>query len=201
MQPSFVMGLVAIFLYVGFEVTTANLTNLFLLNELKMDPAVAGAIVGSYWLLMLFGRLVGAAVGTMIQSRGQLLIVSSLALLLYVLAVTLPLDITIRMPAVSSNLSFVQADVPLSILLLVLTGFCNSVMWVCIFILSTSGLGKSTNLASGIFMMMVCGGGIIPVIQGRLVDVLDGYQHSYVVGIFCVAFILIYALLSKKDED
>ncbi len=197
LRPSFVLGLVAIFLYVGFEVTTANLTNLFLMNELGTDPAVAGAIVGSYWLLMLVGRLAGAAVGTLIGSRKELIVVSVSSLLLYVAAVLLPLNMTVHMPAVDSHFHVVFADVPLSILFLVLTGFFNSVMWVCIFILSMSGLGKSTNLASGIFMMMVCGGGIIPVIQGRLVDALGGFQHSYVVGVVCVSFILFYALFSK----
>jgi len=196
--PNFIFGLIAIFLYVGLEVTTANITNLFMINDLKMDAGVAGAIVGTYWLLMLVGRLVGAAIGTKVQSRPQLIIVSSAALILYLAAMFVPSSISVIMPAVDSHFHLLVAQVPVNILLLVLVGFCNSVMWTCIFILATEGLGKQTNLASGVFMMMVFGGGIVPALQGKLVDMSGNFLSSYWVGVVCLVVILGYGILNKK---
>jgi FHS family L-fucose permease-like MFS transporter len=199
LTPHFIFGLVAIFLYVGLEVTTANITNLFLINDLKIDTGVAGAIVGTYWLLMLVGRLVGAAIGTKVQSRPQLIIVSLAALVFYIAAILIPSTTLVTMPAVDSHFNILFAQVPINIFLFVLVGFCTSVMWTCIFILATEGLGNQTNLASGIFMMMVFGGGIIPALQGKMVDVLGGFLSSYWIGVGCLLVILGYAVFTPKS--
>lgn len=195
LRPGFLLGVVAIFLYVGFETSTANITNLFMINGLGVDAATAGAVVGVYWLLMLVGRAVGSAVGTKVGSRTQLIAVSAAALLLYLAAILIPLSFTVAVPAVDSHFNFVSAELPLSVLLLVLCGLCASVMWTCIFILATRGLGADTNLASGVFMMMVMGGGVVPSLQGHIVDMTGSFSLSYVVGLVCLAFILFYALV------
>lgn len=196
---NFRWGLVAIFLYVGMEVATANLTNMYMLNELAIDAGIAGAIVGTYWLLMLVGRLIGAAIGTKVTSRPQLIIVSSIAFCLYIGAIIINPEIKVVMPAVDSHFQLLFAQVPINVLLLVLVGLCTSVMWTCIFILATEGLGRYTNQASGIFMMMVCGGAVIPALQGRLVDVF-GFIPSYWVGLVCVLVILLYGIFVKKNK-
>ncbi len=59
----FVLGTVAIFIYVGIEIGLPSTANLYMTQELGIDAAVAGSIVGLYWLLMLVGRLVGGSVG------------------------------------------------------------------------------------------------------------------------------------------
>jgi FHS family L-fucose permease-like MFS transporter len=200
LTPHFIFGLITIFLYVGLEVTTANLTNLFMINELKMDAAVAGAIVGTYWLLMLAGRLIGAVIGTKVQSRPQLIIVSLIALALYLGAIFIPPSHIVVMPAIDSQFHLLFAQVPINILLLVLVGLFTSVMWTCIFILATEGMGKQTNLASGVFMMMVFGGGIVPAIQGKLVDVFGDFLSSYWVGVVCLLVILGYGILTPKSS-
>jgi len=200
LTPHFIFGLIAIFLYVGLEVTTANITNLFMINDLKLDAGVAGAIVGTYWLLMLVGRLVGAAIGTKVQSRPQLIIVASGALVLYLAAILIPSTHLVVMPAVNSHFHVIFAQVPINILLLVLVGLCTSVMWTCIFILATEDLGKQTNLASGVFMMMVFGGGVVPALQGKIVDSQGGFLSSYWVGVFCLVVILGYAIMTTPKS-
>ena len=144
---------------------------------------------------MLVGRMLGAVVGTRIASGAQLLIVSSIALALYVVSIVLPIGYSVTMIGVDSSLTFIKTEIPVSILLLVLVGMCNSVMWTCIFILATRGLKESTNLASGVFMMMVCGGGILPVVQGHLADMI-GFRMSYVIGVLCLSVIFAYSLYS-----
>ncbi|MDR1679763.1 MAG: MFS transporter [Prevotellaceae bacterium] len=200
LTPNFIFGLLAIFLYVGLEVSTANITNLYMLNALHIDAGVAGAIVGSYWLLMLVGRLIGAAVGTKLQSRPQLISVAAIGLMLYLTAIFIPTEYTAVIPAIDSEFKLLFSEVPVSILLFVLAGLCNSVMWSCIFILATEGLGRHTNLASGVFMMMVFGGGIIPALQGSWVDSSGSFISSYWVGVICLAVILIYAIIAKKNR-
>jgi FHS family L-fucose permease-like MFS transporter len=147
---------------------------------------------------MLVGRLIGAAVGTKVSSRPQLIVVSIAALLLYLSAILVPDTIKVVMPAIDSHFNVLFAQVPVNILLLVLVGLCTSVMWTCIFILATEGLGRYTNQATGIFMMMVCGGAVIPALQGKLVDMTGSFLSSYWVGVFCIVVILGYGLLTKK---
>ncbi|MCH5239736.1 MAG: MFS transporter [Muribaculaceae bacterium] len=83
--------------------------------------------------------------------------------------------------------------VPIAALFLVLCGLCTSVMWGGIFNLAVEGLGKYTAQASGIFMMMVVGGGVIPLLQQLISDAV-GYMTSYWLMVGCLGYIFIYAL-------
>ena len=84
--------------------------------------------------------------------------------------------------------------------LLVLIGLCTSVMWGGIFNLAVEGLGKYTEKASGIFMALVCGGGILPLIQGGVAD-FAGYLSSYWVVVAGLAYMLFYALVGSKNVN
>jgi FHS family L-fucose permease-like MFS transporter len=104
------------------------------------------------------------------------------------------------MPVFQSNISFGIAQVPLSIALLIICGLCTSVMWGGIFNLAVEGLGKYTEAASGIFMVMVCGGGILPLIQS-VVSKNFGYIASYSVIFIGLAYMLFYALIGSKNVN
>ena len=75
----FVLGAVAIFFYVGVEVGIPNTANLYMSANPAVGPAIAGPVVGLYWLMMMFGRLIGGAVGGKVSSKAMLVTVSSLA--------------------------------------------------------------------------------------------------------------------------
>ena len=83
--------------------------------------------------------------------------------------------------------------VPIAALFLVLCGLCTSVMWGGIFNLAVEGLGKYTAQASGIFMMMVVGGGVIPLVQ-QLISNAVGYMTSYWLMVGCLGYLFIYGL-------
>lgn len=83
--------------------------------------------------------------------------------------------------------------VPIAALFLVLCGLCTSVMWGGIFNLAVEGLGKYTEQASGIFMMFVVGGGIIPLVQ-QLIANSQGYMTSYWIMVACMGYVFLYAL-------
>ena len=156
---------------------------------LAMNAAVAGSLVGAYWFLMLVGRLVGGTVGGMVSSKTMLVTVSAVALCLITGAILIEPTMV--------NVPFIDVQAPLNILLLVLCGLCTSVMWGGIFNLAAEGLGKYTAVASGFFMVMVCGGGILPIIQGAVADA-SNYLASYWVLFIAVAYLLYYAVIGSK---
>ncbi|MFA5226560.1 MAG: MFS transporter [Bacteroidales bacterium] len=203
----FILGIIAIFVYVGVEIGIPSTANLLMTQPvdgggLAMDAAIAGSVVGTYWLLMLVGRLLGAVVGAKVSSKLMMGVVSSVALVLLVIAIFCPLNVSVSMPAIQSEggLSFALVKVPLSVMFFVLCGLCTSVMWGSIFNLAVEGLGKYTAAASGLFMVMVCGGGILPLIQGFVAD-RTNYISSYWVIVVAVAYMLFYALIGSKNVN
>ena len=201
----FVFGIIAIFLYVGVEVGIPGTLNFYLsdsVNGAGMDPstavAIAGFVAGTYWLLMLVGRLTSSVISGKVSARTQLTCVSAVALVLIVLAIILGNSSTVSMPVFKGGADgFGMVQVPIAALLLVLCGLCTSVMWGTIFDLACEGLGASTNQASGIFMAMVVGGGIVPLIQNAIADAI-GYMPSYWLLVACVGFILYFAAVGSK---
>ena len=190
--PHYVMGVIAIFLYVGIEVGIPNMANLYMTSAvetggLAMDATIAGSIVGAYWFLMMIGRLVGGAIGGKVSAKAMLTTVSCAALIFIVLGIMMP----------SSTVEIFSYTIPMNVLFFVLCGLCTSVMWGGIFNLAAEGLGKYTALASGFFMVMVCGGGLLPLVQGAVAD-FAGYLSSYWVLFAALCYMLFYALIGSK---
>jgi len=186
------LGVIAIFFYVGVEVGIPATLISYLTP--KVGFAAAGFIAGRYWILMLVGRFIGSAIGGKVSSRTMVICVASVAIALMAAAMCIGDSIMVK--------SIVQGeviDVPLASTLLVLCGLCTSVMWTSIFNMATEGLGKYTAKASGIFMMMVVGGGIVPYIQS--VVAAQNCLLSYIVPVIGVAFILYYALWGSKNVN
>ena len=195
----FVLGTVAIFVYVGVEVGIPNFANLFMTTDLGIDTTVAGSVVGTYWFLMMCGRLIGGVIGGKVSSKAQLTAVSVVALVFVLLGIFAPIDTMGRMP-VFTGTGFAMIEVPIGVMFLTLCGLCTSVMWGGIFNLAVEGLGKYTSMGSGIFMVMVCGGGILPLIQGYVADI-SNYLSSYWVIIAGLAYMLFYALVGSKNVN
>ena len=205
----FVLGAVAIFVYVGIEVGIPNVLQKWLQNpELNVlgsgvnAEAVAGSVAATYWLLMLVGRLLGAALGAKISARTMLTTVSFVGLILTAAAMFLPQTLT-SMPVFNGAEGFTLVHVPVNAMLLVLIGLCTSVMWGGIFNLAVEGLGKYTEKGSGIFMALGCGRGILPLLQHSIIDLTGGtgYLTSYWVIIIGLAYLLYYALAGSKNVN
>ena len=199
----FVLGIIAIFLYVGVEVGIPGTLNFYLsdsTNGAGLDPAfavkIAGVVAGIYWLLMLAGRLTSSVISGKVSSKAQLTTVSAVAILLILVAMFLPSSVAINWNF-NVDGAAVPAAIPVSAVLLVLCGLCTSVMWGTIFDLAVEGLGAATEKASGIFMAMVVGGGIIPLLQNFVADKI-GYMPSYWVLVASLCFILYFAVIGSK---
>ena len=197
----FILGTIAIFIYVGVEVGIPNFMNLFATSdELGIDPTTAGSLVGTYWFLMMVGRLCGASLGAKFSSKSMLTLASAVGLVFILIAIFAPITTKVSMPVFLASLSFGMVEVPIGIMFLALCGLCTSIMWGGIFNLAVEGLGKYTEAASGFFMVMVCGGGILPLIQGVVAD-MAGFQVSYFVILFGLAYLLYYALVGSKNVN
>lgn len=188
----FVLGAVAIFFYVGVEIGIPAT----LISYLKpiVGFAAAGFVAGLYWILMLIGRTIGSAIGGKISSRAMVICVATAAIALMAGAILIGDSIMVKTLTREGTI-----EIPLAARLLVLCGLCTSVMWTSIFNMATEGLGKYTAKASGIFMMMVVGGGIVPQIQSIIAS--HNILLSYIVPIIGVAYILVYALWGSKNVN
>ena len=186
------LGVIAIFFYVGVEVGIPATLISYLTP--KVGFAAAGLIAGRYWVLMLVGRFIGSTIGGKVSSKTMVTVVATVAIALMAAAMIIGDSIMAK--------TIVQGEViqvPLASTLLVLCGLCTSVMWTSIFNMATEGLGKYTAKASGIFMMMVVGGGIVPYIQSMVAA--HNCLISYIVPLIGVAYILIYALWGSKNVN
>lgn len=202
----FILGAVGIFVYVGVEVGIPGTMMLFLADATAggLDATTAGFVAGTYWFLMLIGRFVGASIGGKVSSRTMLIVASGVGMVLVFMAIISSADTTVAIPVLQNKavegIGLGLANVPVNAMFLVLVGLCTSVMWGGIFNLAVEGLGKYTASASGIFMTMVVGGGILPLIQNGVADKL-GYMISYWVPFLGLAYLFYYALIGSKNVN
>ena len=195
----FVLGAVAIFFYVGIEVSIPAEINFYLSQPVEKggigfegSAAIAGTLVSVYWLLMLCGRVLSGMISAKVSTRTQMIAVSSFAIFLLLIAIFLPESVT---------MAFKAGAVPLKCVFIAACGICTSIMWGAIFNLCVEGLGKYTEQASGIFMMLVVGGGIMPLIQHNLLVPAVGSINSYWFIIAMLAYLLYYSVWGCKNVN
>jgi FHS family L-fucose permease-like MFS transporter len=185
------LGVIAIFFYVGVEVAIGANINLYAIEQEALNGpfsffgnssltifginfAIPALMATLYWGGMLIGRLVGSSLSK-VPPRVQLVVTTVSAATLTVLAIAMN-----------------------SPWLLVAVGLFHSIMWGAIFTLSVAKLGKYTSVASGVFMIGVVGGAILPLLQGMLADAMGGWRWTWMIVIFGELFMLYYALLGSR---
>ena len=208
-----VLGVIGIFFYVGVEIgIPAQL--IFYISSMDFTGAasVGGAFAAVYWLLMMCGRFLSSFISGAVSTKTQMTVVSTVAILLLLTAIFLPetntLNFSLAGDSEIANLlklddhgtGLVAFTIPTKCVLIAICGLCTSIMWGGIFNLAVEGLGKYTAQASGIFMMMVVGGGVMPLIQDAVAKAA-GPIASYWVVIAMIAYILFYALAGCKNVN
>lgn len=174
-HPNLLLGTVAIFAYVGAEVSIGS----FLVNYMNLPavgnlrPEVAARYLTFYWGGAMIGRFIGSAVLQKVPTRVALGCNAVVAALLVCL----------------SMLSFGH----LAMWTLLLVGLFNSIMFPSIFTLGIEGLGPLTGEASGLLIMAIVGGAIVPELQGLLADRV-GLHHAFVLPVVCYLYILFFAI-------
>ncbi|MGM9688541.1 MAG: MFS transporter [Alloprevotella sp.] len=194
----FVLGLLAIFLYMGIEVGVPSYVGFYLTEDMKIPENIVGLLVAVYWFMMLIGRFVGASIGSKVSARAMITTVSTITLALVLFGMYAPTDILVAFPGVDwAKLEFITQDIPVGTFAFLLVGLCTSVMWGSIFNMAVEGLGKYTAIASGLFMTMVFGCAVMMFIQGLVADATN-YITSFWVVVFCAAYLLFYALIGSR---
>ena len=200
------LGIIAIFVYVGVEVGIPGTLNFYIADTSEKGAglmanaaAIGGFVAGTYWLLMLVGRLCSSFIADKVSSKTMMIVTNGVGMVLILLAIFIPKTVMTSMPLFTGS-SFAMTEVPVSAMLLVLCGLCTSIMWASIFNLATEGLGKYTAQASGLFMMMVVGGGVLPLIQNFIAD-NSGYMVSYFVPLLAMGYMFWYALIGSKNVN
>jgi FHS family L-fucose permease-like MFS transporter len=169
------LGVVAIFFYVGVEVCIGGNINLYAMERGEASQAALMATL--YWGGMLVGRLVGSSLAR-VKPRTQLTFTTVAALALVV-------------TAVATDNPWILAAV----------GLFHSIMWGAIFTLATTGLGRYTSAASGVFMIGVVGGAILPLAQGMLADAIGGWRWSWLLVLAGELFMLWYARRGSRIKE
>ena len=191
-----VLGVIAIFFYVGVEIGIPEQLN-FYITKMPFEgaAAVGGSFAAAYWFLMMCGRFISSFISGKVSTKVQMTTVSTVAIILLVTAIFLP-------ETSKMNVPFIGADcaIPTKCVLIALCGLCTSIMWGGIFNLAVEGLGKYTAPASGLFMTMVVGGGIMPLIQDSIAK-SAGEIASYWLVIGMVAYILFYSVIGSKNVN
>lgn len=188
------LGVVAIFFYVGAEVSVGVNVNLHAMELMTsghglsffgkehlvvggLDLGIPALLATLYWGGLMVGRLVFSFFNH-VSPRHLLTGTTIVASFLILIAI------------LTNNLW-----------VLVSVGLCHSVMWSSIFTLAIKGLKKYTSKASGIFMMGVFGGAVFPVLQGLLADIWGGWQYTWVIALICELVMLYYALWGSRVKD
>ncbi len=174
-----VLGAVGIFVYVGAEVSIGSfLINYFGQKEIGGLPELAAAkYVTYYWGGAMVGRFIGSAILQKIKTGTVLGFAAIAACALVVTSM-----LTTGSVAMWS---------------IILVGFFNSVMFPSIFTLGIAELGPLTGDGSGILVMAIVGGAILPVIQGAMADRI-GIHHAFILPAVCYLYILYYALRGSR---
>lgn len=200
------LGIIGIFLYMGVEAGIPAATSSPQIKDLMgggdTAAVVAGTLGGAVFIFMLAGRMLGAVFGGKVSARSMLIGATSISLLLLIVGVVL-ISKNVTMPfevAGKAAGEIVKVNVPVGAFCFVLMGLCTSVMWSVIFNLSTEGVGKYTEQASGLFMTMVVGGGILPLLQSYICDKVS-FVVSFVVPALCLAYLFAYAMWFSKNVN
>ena len=188
------LGVIALFFYVGAEVSIGVNINLHAMELIEnghrffcfgkshivvwgLDLGIPALLATLYWGGLMVGRLIFSFFNN-VSPRILLTVTTIIATILILVAI------------LTNNLW-----------ILVSVGLCHSVMWGCIFTLAIKGLQQYTSKASGILMMGVFGGAIFPVLQGILADTWGSWQWTWIIALICELVMLYYAISGSHIKN
>jgi FHS family L-fucose permease-like MFS transporter len=181
-HPNLIFGAISIFVYVGAEVSIGSfLVNYFSQPDIgAMTEKAAASFVAFYWGGAMVGRFIGSGL-LQKMSTGRLLAICS------VCAAAL---VAISMLSTGHTAMYS----------IILVGLFNSIMFPSIFTLGVAELGPLTGDGSGVMIMAIVGGALIPVAQGAIADRI-GIHHAFFLPVICYLYILFFALSGSKPNS
>jgi MFS transporter, FHS family, L-fucose permease len=181
-HPNLIFGAIAIFVYVGAEVSIGSfLVNYFEQPDIGgLTEKVAASFLAFYWGGAMVGRFIGSALLQKMKTAGLLGICAVCAAAL--VAISMLTNGHVAMYSI------------------ILVGLFNSIMFPSIFTLGVAELGPLTGDGSGILIMAIVGGALVPVAQGWIADHI-GIHHAFFLPVICYLYILFFALSGSKPNS
>ena len=181
-KPQVHLGMGAIFVYVGAEVTIGSLLINYMRREdvLAIEASDASALVAIYWGLAMLGRFAGVAALKWFSAERILMLASAMAIFFAASAIIF--------------------SGPLSAVALISVGFFNSVHFPLIFSTTLRGQGSSAPKISALLCMSICGGAIITLIAGSLADIA-GLKAAFLVCILCYGYCLCFSNYHRRQQQ
>ena len=195
--PRVVLGAFALFFYVGIEVIAGDTIGLYA-QGLGVENATS--LTSFTMIFMVFGYLVGVLFIPKFLSQEKALIYSSITGILFLLGVSFSSTTNMSISEILWGWSGIQT-LPNSITFVALLGFANALVWPTIWPLALEGLGKHTAKASALLIMAIAGGAVLPLLFGKIAQISQNMQLSYLFGIICYFIILMYAIKWHKMES
>jgi glucose/galactose transporter len=180
--PNLVLGVIALFLYVGAEVIAGDtIANYGTSQGISLDEA---KYFTTYTLAgMIIGYILGILLIPKVISQATALAASAITGIIFSILITL-------------------TDSYTSVLFVALLGFANALVWPAIWPLAIDGLGRHTKIASALLIMAIAGGALLPQVYGQLSEVASiGPKMAYLLLIPCYLFVLLYGRVLYKRKN
>jgi glucose/galactose transporter len=175
--PHLILGVLSIFLYVGVEVMAGD-TIISYGRSLNIEMSYARFLSQMTLAFMLIGYIVGIFTIPKYLSQSYALRLSAILGVIF-------------------TIGAVFTDGFVSVTFIALLGLANALMWPAIFPLAIDGLGRFTKIASGLLVMAISGGAILPLIYGKLSQAW-GPREAYIMMVPCYLYILYFAVKGYK---
>jgi FHS family L-fucose permease-like MFS transporter len=196
--PHLLLGVVALFFYVGVEVIAGD-SIIRYGQSLKIPMDSAKYYTSLTMVGMILGYLMGISLIPKYLKQGNALKICTILGVIFSLgAILVPAKMNFTMPFIDlMTLKPIQLIVPVTVLFVALLGFANALVWPAMWPLAISGLGKFTKTGSAMLIMAIAGGAIIPLAYGKLA-VNFSTQTAYWICVPCYLIIMYYAFIGHK---
>jgi glucose/galactose transporter len=178
--PHLMLGVLALFLYVGVEVMAGD-TIISYGKSLGIELSEARFYTQWTLAFMLFGYVIGIFTIPKYLSQSKALRLSAILGVIF-------------------TIGAITTSGKTSVVFIALLGLANSLMWPAIFPLAIDGLGRFTKIGSAFLIMAISGGAILPLIYAKVAEAIgtNGMQTAYSIMIPCYLFILYFATKGYK---
>jgi glucose/galactose transporter len=195
--PQLILGVVAIFVYVGVEVIAVD--TIINYGKYMGVSFELSKYFASYTLAaMVVGYIIGIILIPKYLRQELVLAISAFFGIAFVFCALIAVRANYQASWLIHFGSFsLSLPFDLSVFFIALLGLANAIMWPAIWPLAIDGLGKFTKIGSSLLIMGIAGGAVLPLLYGRLADLFSP-TRAYWIAVPCYAFILYYALRGHK---
>lgn len=179
--PNLVLGVIALFCYVGAEVIAGD--TIISYGVSLGFPEEEARLFGTYTLYgMMFGYVLGIVlIPKYVSQQAYLKFSAILGLIVTVIAI--------------NSTGFT------SVLCIAILGFANAVIWPALWPLALSGLGKFTKIASALLVMGISGGAVLPLVYGSIADSIGSTQKAYWILVPLYIYMLYFGYIGHKKKS